>query len=210
LGGSASVTPKRTAEEKYRKWFNVEGNGTLEGSEFTVGLVRGRTRGGDWGVSFVRKRFTDTSFVESDFQPEQCSGTPQFCSSFSSTYTDEFVGVYLDGVEFHSFIPFVTIKDRVQIGLNVGGGIAVPKGTVISRSSSTQTTTFNNQTMTFTDNSEFSQEAKEVLFPVVPLGKVEAAVAVILAPGLKVRVSGGLNVPGYSARIGLVYLFGGD
>lgn len=44
-----------------------------------------------------------------------------------------------------------------------------------------------------------------------PLGKVEAAVAVIAAPGLKIRASGGFNFPGYSVfRITGVYLFGAN
>lgn len=55
----------------------------------------------------------------------------------------------------------------------------------------------------------FEEPATDVLFPVVPLIKVEAAGAVILAPGLKVRVSGGMNYPSKAAfSIGAVYLIG--
>jgi hypothetical protein len=56
-----------------------------------------------------------------------------------------------------------------------------------------------------------STEAAEDLpsFRPFPLGKVEAAVAVIVAPGLKVRASGGFNFPGKAVfRLTGVYLFG--
>jgi hypothetical protein len=44
---------------------------------------------------------------------------------------------------------------------------------------------------------------------VLPLADVEAAVAVIVAPGLKLRAQGGLNLPGYRVfSVTAVYLFG--
>jgi hypothetical protein len=44
---------------------------------------------------------------------------------------------------------------------------------------------------------------------VVPLAKLELTVAGLVAPGLKVRASGGFNFPGYQAgSISLVYFFG--
>jgi hypothetical protein len=43
----------------------------------------------------------------------------------------------------------------------------------------------------------------------VPFGKVEAAVGVILAPGVKIRGSGGFDFPGYTMfSITGVFLFG--
>ena len=43
----------------------------------------------------------------------------------------------------------------------------------------------------------------------LPLGKIELAVGAIVAPGLKIRVSGGFNMPGVPAIGGtVVYLFG--
>jgi hypothetical protein len=45
--------------------------------------------------------------------------------------------------------------------------------------------------------------------PVVPLGRLELAVAAIVMPGLKVRASGGINYPGVATfTVGGVYLFG--
>jgi hypothetical protein len=43
----------------------------------------------------------------------------------------------------------------------------------------------------------------------MPLGRIEVAVGAIIVRGLKVRISGGLNMPGVPAIGGtLVYLFG--
>jgi hypothetical protein len=43
----------------------------------------------------------------------------------------------------------------------------------------------------------------------VPLGRIEVAVGGIVAPGIKIRVSGGLNFPGYHvASVTVVYLLG--
>ena len=43
----------------------------------------------------------------------------------------------------------------------------------------------------------------------LPLVKAEVAAGAILAPGLKVRFSGGVNMPSYiTFRISGVYLFG--
>jgi hypothetical protein len=55
----------------------------------------------------------------------------------------------------------------------------------------------------------FSSPADETLYPVVPLLKLEAQGAILVAPGLKLKVSGGLNSPSQAAfRIGVTYLIG--
>jgi hypothetical protein len=177
----------------------------MSGSEFTVGLVRGSTRGGDWGVSFVHKPFKDGSGsieVSQDCFQSTC---------FTSTETNVFQDVKLSGVEFHWFARFVNIKDRVQIGLNIAGGVASVKGNVIKTNEFPEVTNFDPRTGAVTAAIRGEVEvvpAKDELFSIFPLGKVEAAGTVILHPALKARVSGGLNFPGYAARIGLVYLIG--
>ena len=108
-GVAASSTPNWTIAEPIRKLF-FEEEGTIKGSEFTIGVVRGSTRGGDWGVSFVRKPFKDGSGeISSDrqcFDPAQ----RQCVTEHESTLTQ---GVYLNGVQVHWFIAFATIKSRV-------------------------------------------------------------------------------------------------
>jgi hypothetical protein len=198
-GITASYTFPAESHDKYREWlFNFEGDGSVESSEFTVGFVRGSTRGGDWGVSFVRKPMKDGSQVtESDtscFMPTSCT---------TSTRTSIMRDVVLTGVEFHWAPTFVTIANRLQIGINLAGGIASVSGEVEE--------VF---TVEFTDpfppdhtNSNVSP-AKDILYAPQPLGKVEAQASLIVAPAFKVRVAGGFNAPGYAVRIAAVYLIG--
>ena len=205
-GISFSATPSWELASQLKDL--LEGDDALvdfKGSELTVGVVRGSTLGGDWGVSFVRKPFKDgSSVVEFD---EQCFQSTCLQTSETSVFQD----VTLTGVEFHWFARFVNIKNRVQIGLNIAGGIASLSGDVIKTYNYFDVTNFDPRTGAITTAPRSDVEvvdAKEELFSLFPLGKVEAAGAVILHPAVKVRVSGGLDFPGYAARIGLVYLIG--
>ena len=46
----ASVSPTAAANDNYRELvYDFEGSGSVKSSEFTIGFVRGSTRGGDWG-----------------------------------------------------------------------------------------------------------------------------------------------------------------
>ena len=196
-GPSVFFGPQWKITESLREML-FDGEGPIEGEEFTVGLVRGSRLGGEWGVSFIRKKIKDTTLVETEsgcFEGGGCS---------SNTETRVFHDVRLEGVEFHWFIPFVTLAERVQIGINAGVGVANIKGTIDETFESTFT--FNNQTQTNIDSETLP--AKDVLWPIYPLGKVEAAVSVTVAPGLKVRATGGFNFPGVGARVGAVYLIG--
>jgi hypothetical protein len=196
-GVSVSFTPSWKALSDLQREHFIEGEGTIEGTEFTIGLVRGSTLGGDWGVSFVHKPIKDVTFSEST---QDCQ--PQFgCTT--STMTQTLRDVLLKGVEYHWSKPFATFADRVQVGLNVGGGVAFVSGTI--------DTTFDliNPPPFPVFHQEFSDPASDTLWPVYPLIKVEAQGAVIVAPGLKVKVAGGFNYPSASLRIGVVYLIGG-
>jgi hypothetical protein len=113
-------------------------------------------------------------------------------------------------VEVHKFIPFANIKNRVQIGLNIAGGVGFPKGNVFQVYDSTTTTTNPGfPPNTFHQHEEMTQPAKDAILSIQPLGKVEAQGSFIVARGLKINVSGGLNLPSVAAvRIGAVYLIG--
>ena len=117
-----TFTPKWTSNDSLAETlFGWEGE--LEGSEFTIGVGRGSTRGGDWMVSYVNKPIEDATVVESE---SDCfSGS---CTTMTETRVLQ--DVKFTGVEFVWSKPFVTIKDRVQIGITVGGGYANTKGTV--------------------------------------------------------------------------------
>jgi hypothetical protein len=207
-GVGVSVTPTWELHDRVKELlFDEEEEATIEGSEFTIGFVRGSTLGGDWGVSFVHKPWKDGSGTIETGQ--DCFNQAQtICRpSLTSTVTDD---VVLNGVQVHWFIAFATIKERVQIGLNVAGGIGSISGNVIETRDFFIPTGFNQQGPTgFRQIHEVETfPAKDELLPYFPIGKVEAEGAVIVVPGLKIKVAGGLNFPAVSFRVGAVYLFG--
>ena len=203
-GVFANFAPTWKGNTNFTEIFLVEGEGTVEGSDFSIGLARGKTLGGHWGVGYTRKKYKDdTTIVFSDSGGDANS-------SYSSTETTVFRNVYVDSIEFFRFIPFTTIKQRFQIGLNVGGGAGFPKGTIdqtfVYTSRFTQP---NGQVQVQTDTDFESGPAKDVILPIQPLFRLEIVGALIAAPGLKVTFGGGLNAPSTAAfTIGAVYLIG--
>jgi hypothetical protein len=178
----------------------------ISGSEFRLGFVRGRELGGDWGVSFLRRTLKDGSTVSSGLHTDPAA--PNVQQGDFTTLRN----VQITGVEVHKFTPFGTIANRVQIGLVFGGGIGSSKGQLDTRSVSlNQTFSGNIPIYTRVEENE-TFDAKELVFPgngLVPLGRLELAVAGIVAPGLKVRASGGLSFPGmHTFSITGVYLIG--
>ena len=200
----------------------------LSGKEFRIGIVRGRTQSGDWGVSFVRKTFVDRQ-IEGYRSPGcQGGGSGVVILQCEETWTNlDRRGVLLNGVEVHKFIPFATISRLVQIGLNIAGGMASAQGQIDSTSfrSSYRCTfppgvfpdfgsqgdpdaapicsgaTISNQStvQTGATSDDVSRMLKSESSKWLPLGKVEIAAGVIVGPRVKVRVAGGLNYPGTNA-----------
>jgi hypothetical protein len=182
----------------------------ISGAEFEAGVVRGREEGGEWGLSFVRKNVKNGSFASSpDANCYALDNGPETC--LPTTYTP--IGVSMQGVELHTYIPFVTIKRRVQLGMNLAGGVGKVSGAVEERRSEMDFVfdpVQRQMVPAFFDTVE-TNDIKEMLagYDIVPLAKVELAAAVLVAPGLKVRVSGGFNVPGYRAfGVTSTFLFG--
>jgi hypothetical protein len=205
-GVSVSVTPSwRLAGQLEELIEDDEASIDLEGSEVTVGVVRGSQLGGEWGVSFVHKPFENGSTIV--VRDQECFGS----TCLPTTEANVFQDVKLTGVEGHWFWRIVNIRERVQIGLNIAGGVATPDGEIIRTTDSYEATSFNPQTGAVAVTPRQRVEvlsASDELFPVFPLFKLEAAGSFIVAPGLKIRVAGGLNFPAYGARVGMVYLFG--
>jgi hypothetical protein len=165
---------------------------TFKGSELRIGFVRGSILGGDWGVSLVHKTVSDDSNIAR--LSSQCTGCGSFFTASGVTFT---------GAEIHRFVPFGTIKQRVQIGMNFAGGVAELKGALheatVSRTGSVS--------QDVPASTLFIVSGHDV--KTVPLAKIEFAVAGILGPDLKIRASGGVDFPGYDKfSITLVYLFG--
>src|SRR5206468_5452963 len=85
----------------------------------------------------------------------------------------------MTGFEFHQFQPFKTWRERVQLGMIGAVGLGWVRGHVYKR--------------TVTDASDtetFAAEGGEIFPPsksVMPLARIELAVAGIIVPGFKVR-----------------------
>ncbi len=203
-GVLVNFTPTWKANSTFQELFLGEGEGTVEGSDFTIGLARGRTLGGHWSIAYTRKKIkegTSLVFEESYSDP--------FTSS-TSTETVTFQDVYYDGIEAFVFIPFVTIKNRVQIGLNVGGGAGFPKGTIEETDVTIDTFTPPvGPPVTTVETRVETMPAKDKILAIQPLGRVEVLGAVIVAPGFKVLFGGGMNLPSsFAFSVGAVYLIG--
>jgi hypothetical protein len=181
----------------------------MDGSEFTIGVARGRELSGDWGFSYLRMKVNDGSTV---------SDTDVQCESFSNgcfTFGEKRItrGVVLSGIKVHKFVSFVTIKQRLQIGLNMGVGTGTLKGDVETHEYSVDFVGFNQQTgKSIGRQTEkiFIEPATALFFSKwVPVGDLQAAVSVIVARGVKVRAAGGIGWPGdHMFTLTGVYLFG--
>jgi hypothetical protein len=203
-----SLTPEWKAGSPFEQIFEGESGFDVHGSDFSIGFARGSDEGGDWGVSFIRQSWSNDSFVD-DRELD--------CQFFNGCFT---VGEYFlfrdvkyNAFLIHKFAPFVTIANRVQIGMNFGGGIGSFSGMIERRDSEVDFVSFNQQT-----GRPVGRQRPEVvtlvppeeeLFSPWPIGKVQIAAAVRVAPGAKVRFAGGIDFPGTSSfSVTGVYLFG--
>jgi len=176
-GLSASLTPRWESPTGIAPIFRAEAV-SVEGSDLQVGIVRGRSLGGDWGVSFIRKQVTAGGIIERDGNRD---------------VVDE--GVEMTGATLDYFGVFTTIGNRVQIGVVSAFGAASITGT--ARRNNTETVEFR-EALTPLGYS----------WKVSPVARVELAVAVIATRQLKLRVSSGFSYPGVSRiTVGGVFLF---
>ena len=181
-GVQASFTPEWRSEELGGDLLKLQ-RFDMSGSDFTVGFARGRMRSGHWGLSFLRQRWQDAAI---------CGNAECYESTGSA---------WLQGFAANWFLPFGSpfAGDRVQAGMHVDLGGGWLQGTVrvdeVSADGAPLATA--------------GQErlAGEILpdpwsrVP-VPLFRAEVAVAVTVAPGLKVIGSGGYGLP-FRRRIGI-------
>ena len=174
----------------------------VSGSDFRIGFVRGRRLGGEWGVSYVRRTF-DKESIQGGVETFCDTGgfnNVTICASSGTEYLYT-QGIKLDGLEVNKLINFVTIKERVQIGLDIAGGVGWMKGTAIERNTSSQGSVNNpppNSIINLPTTVTETEIPAAELLAVDPawIGRVELAVGVIVLPNVKVRVMGGLNIPG--------------
>jgi len=212
-GVVASVSPTHdwNLNDSYVDFlFNDVDSGDLRGSEFTIGIARGRDTSGDWGVSYVYRSIEDGSRLDGEpgeFCTPACTTTP---ANYHLTR-----GVTYTGVDIHKYVPFVTIKRRVQLGINFGGGVGKFNGDIETHEF-TVIPIFTPPNFNPTYRVEESvriQDANEEFqaFRPFPTYRLEAAAGFLLTPGLKVRVTGGLDTFGSNMfRLTGTYLFGSN
>jgi hypothetical protein len=217
-GVAASINPTWKAMDKMKMFWDAENALDIKSTDFSIGLARGKTLGGDWNVSYFNKSFKDGSTV--DGVETECDTFVPGC--FKSGSIKTLRDVKLTGILAMKYINFATIKNRVQIGLNVGGGVGTLSGPVDvleydvdvscnNRGQCTGTQTQHSQTVDAGAQICDGDECEQSLFALskVPLGKVELAVGAIVAPGFKVRASGGFDFPGSTTfSVTGVYLIG--
>jgi hypothetical protein len=161
----------------------------VKGPEFRVGVIRGTTLGGEWGVSLIHKRLSKESTIELEGP-----------NAIVTVVADD---AELIGGEVHRFFPFAR-SGRVQFGVNVGGGVAQLRGFVTGVYDGPTTASF---TLPFPD--AFVVTGRQIDW--LPVGRAELAGAVLLGERLKVRVSGGFNMPGLQVvSLSFSYLLGQD
>jgi len=176
-GVSASFTPTWKTPDAFKRVFQAD-SVDLSGSEVRVGIVRGRSLGGDWGVSFVRKSLKSGGVVDGE--------EGRFVLGEDVTLT---------GGTLERFGVFSTIKDRVQIGMLMGIGAAQISGSAIR-----------DETTAVPAAEALRPLNLDIKFS--PLARLELGVAIIVAEGFKVRASGGLTYPGYTTfSVGGIFLF---
>lgn len=163
----------------------------IRGTDFRVGIVRGTTFGGEWGVSLVHKRLSQESVIVIDDGGDRISVTADDAEML--------------GIEVHRFFSFARIG-RAQIGLNLGGGLAQMRGFLTGTVDQRQGGALSAQ-IPFKD--VFSLAGQELEF--FPLGRAELAVAALVGDRVKVRVGGGFNMPGIQmASVTVSVLLGND
>ena len=161
----------------------------VKGPEFRVGVIRGTTNGGEWGVSLIHKRLSK----ESEFDIEGTNNTLKVVADDAE----------MIGVEVHRFFPFAR-AGRVQIGVNLGGGIAQLRGFVSGVQVGPTSTNF---TLPFPE--AFVVAGSEIDW--IPLARAELGAATLIGDRLKIRVSGGFNMPGFQViSLSFSYLLGQD
>lgn len=163
-----------------------------EGREFRVGVVRGRDGGGDWGVMFLRKQINDGSIWQlSEGACVQTTPATSVCTRGTYHVTRH---AQLTGVEVYRFIPFGTIGRRVQPGVTIAGGVGRLEGDSDRFIEHLQVSGTGVGSLTESLGPGLFRDTVPAL-EVIPIGRVEIGVGVLLAPGLKVRASGGISFP---------------
>ena len=202
-GVSAGLAPRWTAASTWvERLYDVD---TMDwtGSDLRVGVVRGSDLGGDWGIALVGRSFDDGGLYV-DTRPAG-AGSGQGDGRRPGRYVTN--GVTATGVEAHRFARFGgAIRDRVQIGLEFGAGVAMLDGLADVVGAQSGGVVRSAPAGTALALRGFDKLGIDGL---VPVGRLELAVAAIPVWGMKVKVKGGPNFPGTQVfSVSVHYLFG--
>lgn len=192
-GASFAVVPTWASHDSVTKVLGANAV-ELQGWDLSVGIARGRPDSGDWGVSYVRKHIKRDSIIERD----------------SGVYAVG-DGVRLDGVEFRKAAVFGTIENRVQLGLEFGGGAGWAKGpATVEREEFIDCCPLVTETVVEPSTARAALALYDEV-EIMPLYRLEFAAGVILTRGFKLRFTSGFDTFGWQPfRVGVVYLFGVD
>jgi hypothetical protein len=179
-----------------------DGGSTLKGNDWSIGFARGRALGGDWGISFARQRIRKGAIIDRTYG--QTGEHP--CYPDNCTFGERLVfqDVTVLGPEAHLYVPFFTVRERVQVGLLMAAGWGKFSGDALVER--------------FEQNFNVPPPPNQQ-YPVVrtqqqgPIGEItdriyydqtdwtvtarfQPGVSVILSPRVKVHASLGLHYPG--------------
>lgn len=214
-GVTGTFTPRWTSPSSFDNLYEVTPT-DVKGTDFRIGIVRGRQLGREWGVTLVHKRIGGDS-TAGEFTDLCETGTVSVeCHPEGDLYT--LSNASMTGAMLHVVLPFAKIGRSVQFGLLLGGGIAGVSGDVTLDTRRLSYRALPNGITRFDrapDGTVISESATgtfpatDVIKSPMPLIDVQLAVSATVAPGLKLRASGGLSTPGYQpVSISFVYLFG--
>ena len=175
-GVDADFASRVQVPASQKKTFDAE-DFSLSSTAWSVGFVRGAISRSYWGVSFASRTFKEATVVR-DGESYRLSD------------------VRLVGAELHKFVSIVTIARRAQIGVTLGIGAGVPRGTLVGDSGAT-----------LPARNLFLIAGRPAY--ALPTGRIEVTGAAIVLESVRVVVSGGIDYPGTDKiRVGVVYLFG--
>jgi hypothetical protein len=177
--GIAGTVAPWRAGDEFKGLYDAQGL-DMSGNDLRVGVTRGSTLGSEWAILYLRRRIAEGGTIVGRHE------TYEFRQD-----------VRLTGVMAEAYGAFVTIADRAQIGGVAAAGLARAEGMVRRVSGAPDVEARKALTL-------FASEVRAQL-----LLRAELAAAFKLAPGAKVRVSGGFAWPGTTVvTVTAMYFFG--
>jgi hypothetical protein len=207
-----SATPSWTVPNSIINKIASGGGATIVGTQFSIGIVHGRAMSGDWGVTFVHQPVKDGSNGFSSDTACGFTNGPMPGGCFNTSGAARAQGVKMNGVQVHKFIPFGVIRRRVQLGIELAGGIGKLSGTLQKTNSDITRVNPNPKTGQQTallTTTVTTEDVTAELPSKVPLGHLAFVAAAIINPAIKVRWEAGMLMPGQSfTTLMVTFLFG--